>query len=100
MKIMRDYPQVTVSKKGERWLDNGHPWVYESDVTGITGNHENGDIVDVIGPKGKYLGSGFLSLASKIRVRIFSRDESVIRLGTTVLRMVAVWIHGLRGPQV
>ena len=76
MKIMRDYPQVTVSKKGERWLDNGHPWVYESDVTGITGNHENGDIVDVIGPKGKYLGSGFLSLASKIRVRIFSRDSS------------------------
>ena len=76
MRIMREYPQVTVTKKGERWLDNGHPWVYESDVTEITGNYENGDIADVIGPKGKYLGSGFLSLKSKIRVRIFSRDSS------------------------
>jgi hypothetical protein len=68
MKIMRDYPQVTVSKKGERWLDNGHPWVYESDVTGITGNHENGDIVDVdLGPTCRVAVTlGFLSRLSKV----------------------------------
>lgn len=78
MKILREYPQVVLSKKGEKWLDNGHPWAYESDVTSINGTYENGDIVDVIGPKGKYLGTGFLSLTSKIRVRTFSRDSSSV----------------------
>ena len=76
MKIKRKYPQVIVSRKGERWLDNGHPWCYGSDVTEINGAFENGDIVDVIGPKGKYLGTGFISAVSKIRVRIFCRDAS------------------------
>ncbi len=76
MKIQRDYPQVIVTKKGERWLDNGHPWCYQSDVQQIIGDFENGDIADVIGPKGKYLGTGFLSLNSKIRVRIFSKDAT------------------------
>ncbi len=78
MKILREYPQVIVSKKGEKWLDNGHPWTYESDVTSISGQYANGDIVDVIGPKGKYLGTGFISLTSKIRVRLFSRDSSSV----------------------
>lgn len=77
MKTKREYSRVIVSRKGERWLDSGHPWCYESDVVEILGEFDNGDIVDVIGPKGKYLGTGFLSLSSKIRVRIFCRDASV-----------------------
>lgn len=76
MKLKREYPQVIVTRKGEQWLDNGHPWCYGNDVTAINGTYENGDLADVIGPKGKYLGTGFISTASKIRVRIFSRDAS------------------------
>lgn len=77
MRIPRPYPQVIVTKKGEAWADTGHPWIYAGDVAAINGGEENGAIVDVIGPKGKYLGSGFLSLSSKIRVRLFSRDATV-----------------------
>lgn len=76
MKIQRDYPQVIITRKGEKWLDNGHPWLYESDINTISGKYDNGDIVDVIGPKGKYLGTGFINEHSKIRVRIFCRDAS------------------------
>ncbi len=78
MRIEREYPRVVVSKKGERWLDSGHPWCYGSDVVEILDKYNNGDIVDVISPKGKYLGTGLLSLTSKIRVRIFSKDASTV----------------------
>ena len=76
MKRERLYPALTVTKKGANWLAEGHPWVYESDVAAMPEHAENGDIVDVFSEKGKYLGSGFLSLFSKIKVRIFSRDSS------------------------
>ena len=78
MRIQREYPQVIITKKGEKWLDTGHPWLYESDVDMVTGKYDNGDIVDVIGPKGKYLGTGFINDHSKIRVRIFCRDASAV----------------------
>lgn len=77
MKKEREFARIIVSKKGENWLDTGHPWCYGSDVTGCFGSYENGDLVDVVGPKNKYLGTGFVNDNSKIRVRIISRDASV-----------------------
>jgi 23S rRNA (cytosine1962-C5)-methyltransferase len=76
MKTERDYPQVHVTAKGTRWLESNNPWVYESDVFETTGELNNGDIVDVMSPKGKYLGSGFYSETSKIKVRILSRNAN------------------------
>ena len=76
MKTTRDHAQVHVTAKGTRWLEANNPWVYESDVFEIIGECENGDIVDVISPKGKYLGSGFYSEKSKIKVRILSRNAN------------------------
>ena len=76
MKTERTHPALIVTKKGANWLAEGHPWVYESDVAVLPETAGNGDIVDVLSEKGKYLGSGFLSLFSKIKVRIFSRDSS------------------------
>ncbi|MCR5150706.1 MAG: class I SAM-dependent rRNA methyltransferase [Clostridiales bacterium] len=80
MKKIRDYNLVIVSQKGERWLSSGHPWVYSSDVVNvknITGNEtENGDIVDVVSQKGKYIGTGFYNKISKIAVRIISTNAN------------------------
>ncbi|MBQ6653919.1 MAG: class I SAM-dependent rRNA methyltransferase [Erysipelotrichaceae bacterium] len=75
MKITRAYPQLTVTDKGARFLES-HPWLYDGEVLEISGEHENGDVVDVISRKGKYLGSGFISDNSRIRVRIFCRNAS------------------------
>ena len=40
------------------------------------GQAENGGLVDVISKKGRYLGTGFLSEQSKIRVRLVSRNAN------------------------
>lgn len=76
MKSERIYPRIIVTKKGERWSDTGHPWIYGSDVLSQPEGLENGCIVDAVSENGKYLGSGFLSLQSKIRVRLLSRNAN------------------------
>jgi hypothetical protein len=72
----RPYVKVTVTEKGERALRNRHPWVYGEEVTGADGAYENGGIVDVYSQKGRWLGAGFVNDASKIRVRIISRNAN------------------------
>ena len=72
----RPYPVFTVSKKAEASLKNGHPWVFGEEVTEVSGGYNNGDIVDVRGPKGNYLGSGYVNDNSKIRVRVISDNAN------------------------
>lgn len=76
MKNNRPYPIVHISKKGERSILSGHPWVYDTEVSPICDCVKDGDLVDVISERGKYLATGFLNRASKIRVRILSRNAN------------------------
>ena len=77
MKSSRNYPVYTVNKHAEGLLVGGHPWVYENDILGSPeAEPENGTLVDVVSTKGAYLGTGFLSLESKIRVRLISRNAN------------------------
>ena len=76
MKAERSYPTVTVTPKGERFLKSGRVWIFDAEVTEIRGSYENGDLVDVVNAKGRYLGTGFINDNSKIRVRVFSRNAN------------------------
>ena len=75
MKAEREFPRFTVSAKGTRWVESGHPWIYDAEITGAP-DCENGALVDAVSEKGKYLGTGFLSLESKIRIRLVSRNAN------------------------
>ena len=72
----RPYPIITVNEKAARALRAGHPWVYGAETTGPDRPAQNGDIVDVVTQKGRWLGAGFLNDHSKIRVRILSRNTN------------------------
>ena len=72
----RSYPQVTVSKKCEKFIKDGHVWVYGDEIKAVDGAYENGDIVDVYTEKHRYLGSGYINDRSKIRVRIISKNPN------------------------
>ena len=76
MKLDRGYPRYTVTPKAEASLLRGHPWVYDAEILNIEGETENGGLVDVLSKKGRYLGTGFLSQQSKIRVRLISRNAN------------------------
>ena len=76
MKVQRNFPKFTITAKGTRWVEQGHPWIYEAEVVRSEGDFENGCLVDAVSEKGKYLGTGFLSLNSKIRSRLISRNAN------------------------
>ena len=76
MKAQRPYPQITITPKGEAALVGGHPWVYEGEVTGLSGPVYDGQLVDVISRRGSWLGCGFFNSRSRIRVRVLSRNPN------------------------
>lgn len=76
MNTIRNYPKVMITDKGLKHIEDGHPWVFEGEVTSIEGNYINGDLVDVISKNDKYLGTGFINDNSKIRVRIISTNAN------------------------
>ncbi|WP_296327381.1 class I SAM-dependent rRNA methyltransferase [uncultured Acidaminococcus sp.] len=73
---MRNFIQITITKKGENRARLGHPWVFEGEVLKESEKPENGSLVDVVSEKGKYIGTGFYNDHSKIRVRILSYNAN------------------------
>ena len=73
---MRCYPKITVREKGADFLRGGHVWVYADEVVSAEPNPADGELVDVLSPKGAYLGTGFYNSHSKIRVRIVSKNAN------------------------
>ena len=72
----RIYPILTATDKAARALRGGHPWVYGEEVLETCGECRDGGIVDVQTRSGHWLGAGFFNSASKIRVRILSRNKN------------------------
>ena len=76
MKAQRNFPRLIITAKGTRWVEQGHPWIYEGEVIRQEGDCENGGLMDAVSEKGKYLGTGFFSKHSKIRLRLLSRNAN------------------------
>ena len=76
MKTGRSFPSAFVTKKAETALKNGHPWVYGEEITMQSPDIKNGELVDVFSQKGSYLGTGFYSEMSKIKIRILSDNAN------------------------
>ena len=32
MKVEREFPRFTITAKGTRWVEQGHPWIYADDA--------------------------------------------------------------------
>ena len=76
MKASRNYPVAVITEKAEHSIKKGHVWVYGEEVTDVIGNYRNGDLVDVVTKKGRFLGTGFINDNSKIRIRIISKNAN------------------------
>ena len=75
MNIKRDFPRVTVTEKCRKRTSDGHPWIYDNEITAAD-EITDGALADVISEKGRYIGTGFFNSHSKIRVRIISRNAN------------------------
>ena len=70
----RGFKTIAITKKAESSVIQGHPWVYDGELTDFDGRPYDGELVDVLSSKGKYLGTGFYNNNSKIKIRIISSN--------------------------
>ena len=67
-------PTVTISSRGEQRIRGGHPWIYRADVTGVDAS--GGDVVDVVGPRARHIGTALFSDRSQISIRMLTLGET------------------------
>ena len=74
---------VVISARGEQRVRAGHPWIYRTDIVDVSAN--GGEIVDVIGPRHRKIGSALFSDRSQISIRMLTlgdgatADEALLR---------------------
>ncbi|MEG1003966.1 MAG: class I SAM-dependent rRNA methyltransferase [Clostridium sp.] len=61
-----------LSKKAK--AEQGRPWIYTDEIKEYDGEYQNGDIVEVYNHKHYFIGKGYINDASKIAIRIMTRD--------------------------
>lgn len=52
-----------------------HPWVYPESVKKLDGDYENGDVVRVVAPDGKFVAHAFVNDRSRLMLRLVSFAE-------------------------
>lgn len=63
---------ATIDKKRLRGSIARHPWVYKDSVTDIQGEVEDGGIVEVRAPDGRFVAWAFINHASRLFLRLYS----------------------------
>lgn len=69
---------VTLKRGEGRTLSSGGAWVFDNEIDKIEGDFENGDLVKVLASNGYPMGTGFINVNSKIRIRILSRNKDQV----------------------
>ena len=64
-------PVVKISRRGAKRLQEGHVWIYRSDIASADGVAP-GNPVDITDERGKFLGTALYSSASQIAIRMIS----------------------------
>lgn len=86
-----DYPEimptVTITRKGEDRARGGHPWIYRSDVE--TADADAGDVVQVVGTRGRPIGHALFSDRSEITLRMIAFGSSPMPDGFIADRLAA-----------
>lgn len=70
--------RIFLKPKEELRIVRGHPWVYGNEVARMEGDIRSGELAEVFSAAGTFVGKGYLNTASKIFVRILSRDPASV----------------------
>jgi 23S rRNA (cytosine1962-C5)-methyltransferase len=79
---------VTISKRGAQRVRARHAWIYRSDVTEQSAASA-GQVVRVLDPQQRLLGSALYSSRSQIALRMVSFDNAEINRGFWLMRLAA-----------
>jgi len=66
--------QIILKPDREKPVIQNHPWIFSGAIERITGEAQDGDIVDVLDSSGSFLARGYINQKSQITVRVLTRD--------------------------
>ncbi len=69
-------PQAILKPRKSRPFYNRHPWVLDSAVERIEGSPADGDMIDLLSEKGKFIARGVYNSRSRIRARLYTWHEA------------------------
>ena len=88
-------PIVKVNRKGVSRVENGHPWIFMSDLEN-RGTAQPGDLVSVADSRGRIFGIAHYSSTSQISLRMLSRDSHTSEMALLRLRLEAAHAYRQR----
>lgn len=88
--------RVIIRKGAHHRIENGHPWVYQTEVDTIEGDFAPGNIVDVLNARQRFIGRGYINPRSQIIVRILTREQEPIDREFFKRRIEAAWRYRQR----
>ena len=71
-------PKAYLKYNREKRVEQGHPWVFRSDIDRVEKTALPGDVVDLHAAKGKFLGRAYYNPASMITLRMLTREDEPI----------------------
>jgi 23S rRNA (cytosine1962-C5)-methyltransferase len=88
--------RIIIRKGAQHRVENGHPWVYQTEIGEIIGQFEPGDIVDVYNHRQRFIGRGYINPRSQIIVRILTREQESIDKDFFRRRIERAWAYRKR----
>ena len=83
--------KVILERKRKKRIEQGHPWVYQSEVDRIEGDFQPGEIVDVYNHQMHFLGKGYINPKSQMIVRILTYKQEEINEAFFVNKINKAW---------
>lgn len=84
---------VFLRKGAQHRVEDGHPWVYKTEIDYVDGDFEPGDIVDVYNSRRRFIGRGYINPRSQITVRVLTREQEDIDRAFFKKRIETAWAY-------
>ncbi|MDI6912823.1 MAG: class I SAM-dependent rRNA methyltransferase [Desulfitobacteriaceae bacterium] len=84
--------KVYLKKQRKKRLEQGHPWIYQSEIERIEGDVGEDDLISIHNHEGYFLAQGFYNPQSQIAVRVLDyREDTTIDEAWFLNRIRAAW---------
>ncbi|MDR3602221.1 MAG: class I SAM-dependent rRNA methyltransferase [Desulfosporosinus sp.] len=68
-------PKAFLKQFRNKRLEQGHPWVYPSEIETIEGDPQGGDVIHIVNHAGHFLAQGFYNPLSQLIIRIVTYSD-------------------------